>query len=145
MVMMSEGRVGEARTPRCGAVIFLAAFFVAVSGGAARAACDEVRGADAHFSASAFAAAEDLASATCDQPLHRRLASVRYWRPERGVYLREEVWAFGPEDARGTCYIDAEANAAGEPDQIILRCKATYLCPDGTAVRQDPVICERAG
>lgn len=103
-----------------------------------------MRGADGRFAEPARAAAEALASASCGAALDSRIASVRFWRPERGVYMREEVWAFGPAGGRGTCYVDAEANAAGAPDQVVLRCQAVWLCPDGTATMQEPVTCERA-
>ena len=108
------------------------------------AACEEARGGDARFAEAALATAQALASETCDKPLYRRFAASRYWRPEPGFYMREEIWAFGPEDTRGTCYVDAAANEAGTPDQIILRCRAAYRCPDGSATEQEPTACERA-
>ncbi len=122
----------------------LAAILVLACAAPAARACDDARGADGRFAEPALAAAEALASQACDEPLDRRLASARYWRPERGVFMREEIWAFGPEGARGTCFIDAAANEAGEPDQIVLRCQALYRCPEGAETRREPVTCAPA-
>ena len=122
----------------------LATLLLLLSAAHGAAACEEARGPDARFTEAALAAAQALASDTCDKPLYRRFAASRYWRPEPGLYMREEVWAFGPEDTRGTCYVDAAANEAGTPDQIILRCQAAYRCPDGSATEQGPTACERA-
>ena len=110
----------------------------------AHAACEAARGADGKFAGEAALAAAALASESCDKPLDRRHASARFWRPEPGLYMREEIWAFGPEGGRGTCFIDAEANAAGEPDQIVLRCVAAYRCPDGGAGTGEPPVCAPA-
>lgn len=118
--------------------VFLALLLAAP---AAARACEEARGSDGKFAAAARAAAEALASDSCAGPLAARHASARFWRPEAGVYHREEVWAFGPEDARGTCYVDADANAAGAPDQVILRCVAVYRCPDGAPAAAAPAEC----
>ena len=123
-------------TPRLAVLLAL----LLAAPGAARA-CEEARGSDGKFAVAARAAAEALASETCAEPLFARHASARFWRPEAGVFHREEVWAFGPEDAQGNCYVDAAANAAGAPDQIVLRCVAVYRCPDGAPAAAGPAEC----